>query len=101
MAFRRRLDVLQDRELTDGSVEGSELTKLPILQLPDVRALKFDIQYEDRDSLSPGYWFVSPYLHMDTDQHTSLYEQYQTGPHIYDQDGVRRAVAPPKYGLLC
>ncbi|KAJ5225624.1 hypothetical protein N7468_006849 [Penicillium chermesinum] len=55
--------------------------------LPDVRAVKFDIQYEDRDSLAPGYWFVSPYLHMDTDEPHTLYEQYQIGPHIYDQEG--------------
>ncbi|KAJ5280867.1 hypothetical protein N7478_006239 [Penicillium angulare] len=55
--------------------------------LPDARAIKFDIQYEDRDRLTPGYWFVSPYLHISPDDPTSIYEQYQTGPHIYDQDG--------------
>ena len=59
-----------------------------ITQLPDVRAVKFDIHYEHRERVGPGYWFVAPYLHMDPDQPTSLYEQYQTGPHIYDQDGV-------------
>lgn len=59
------------------------------LQLPDVRAVKFDVQYQDRDRVAPGYWFVSPYLHIAPDEPTSLYEQYQTGPHIYDQDGVR------------
>ncbi|KAJ6015116.1 hypothetical protein N7540_009707 [Penicillium herquei] len=55
--------------------------------LPDARAVKFDIHYEDRDSVSPGYWFVSPYLHIQPDGPNSLYEQYQIGPHIYDQDG--------------
>jgi hypothetical protein len=58
------------------------------VQLPDVRAVKFDITYQDRNRVAPGYWFVSPYLHISPDEPTSLYEQYQVGPHIYDQDGV-------------
>lgn len=57
-------------------------------QLPDARAVKFDIETLDRDRTAPGYWFVSPYLHIDPDGQSSLYEQYQTGPHIYDEDGV-------------
>lgn len=62
-----------------------------LVQLPDVRAVKFNITYQDRSRVAPGYWFVSPYLHISPDQPTSLYEQYQVGPHIYDQDGVCRS----------
>ncbi|EPS33477.1 hypothetical protein PDE_08439 [Penicillium oxalicum 114-2] len=57
------------------------------MTLPDVRALKFHITYKDRSRVAPGYWFVSPYLHIEPDNPTSLYEPYQVGPHIYDQDG--------------
>ncbi|KAJ5949048.1 hypothetical protein N7454_000632 [Penicillium verhagenii] len=60
---------------------------MSFVTLPDVRAVKFNIDYEHRDRVSPGYWFVSPYLHIAPDEPTSIYEQYQTGPHIYDQDG--------------
>ncbi|KAJ5168358.1 uncharacterized protein N7482_003952 [Penicillium canariense] len=60
---------------------------MSFVTLPDVRAVKFDITYQDRERVAPGYWFVSPYLHIEPDEPTSLYEQYQVGPHIYDQDG--------------
>lgn len=68
-------------------VGASANLRIPV-QLPDVRAVKFDITYLDRDRVAPGYWFISPYLHIAPDEPTSLYEQYQVGPHIYDQDGV-------------
>jgi hypothetical protein len=54
-----------------------------------VRAVKFNVHYLNRERVSPGYWFVAPYLHIDPDAPTSLYEQYQIGPHIYDGEGVR------------
>ncbi|KAJ5380364.1 uncharacterized protein N7496_002792 [Penicillium cataractarum] len=60
---------------------------MSFVTLPDVRAVRFDITYQDRSRVAPGYWFVSPYLHISPDEPTSLYEQYQVGPHIYDQDG--------------
>jgi hypothetical protein len=68
------------------------LTEAKFSQLPDARAVKFDIETLDRDRTAPGYWFVSPYLHIEPDGPTSVYEQFQTGPHIYDEDGVRVAV---------
>lgn len=54
--------------------------------------MRFDIETLDRNRTAPGYWFVSPYLHIEPDEPSSEYEQYQTGPHIYDEDGVRVAV---------
>jgi hypothetical protein len=33
--------------------------------------------------------FVAPYLHIGPDPPSTLYEQYQIGPHIYDSEGVR------------
>ncbi|KAJ5324419.1 hypothetical protein N7476_003019 [Penicillium atrosanguineum] len=61
---------------------------MSFVTLPDARAVKFDIETLDRNRTAPGYWFVSPYLHIDPDGDSSLYEQYQTGPHIYDEDGT-------------
>jgi hypothetical protein len=69
-------------------LDGGSANLRILVQLPDVRAVKFDITYQDRNRVAPGYWFVSPYLHISPDEPTSLYEQYQVGPHIYDQDGV-------------
>ncbi|KAJ5665886.1 uncharacterized protein N7477_008334 [Penicillium maclennaniae] len=61
---------------------------MSFVTLPDARAVKFDIETLDRNRTAPGYWFVSPYLHIEPDGQSSLYEQYQTGPHIYDEDGT-------------
>ncbi|KAJ5089606.1 hypothetical protein N7532_008290 [Penicillium argentinense] len=55
--------------------------------LPDVKAVKFDIEHLDRERAGPGYWFVSPYLHIAPDGPTSVFEPFQVGPHIYDQEG--------------
>ncbi|KAJ5086214.1 hypothetical protein N7532_010985 [Penicillium argentinense] len=55
--------------------------------LPDVKAVKFDIEHLDRDRTSPGYWFVSPYLRIAPDGPTGVFEGFQIGPHIYDQEG--------------
>ncbi|CAI7598779.1 unnamed protein product [Penicillium crustosum] len=60
---------------------------MSFVTLPDIRAVKFNVQYENRDRVSPGYWFVAPYLHIGPDPPSTLYEQYQIGPHIYDSEG--------------
>ncbi|KAJ5205941.1 hypothetical protein N7491_003435 [Penicillium cf. griseofulvum] len=60
---------------------------MSFVTLPDVRAVKFNVQYKNRERISPGYWFVAPYLHMGPDPPSTLYEQYQIGPHIYDGEG--------------
>jgi hypothetical protein len=57
-------------------------------QLPEVRALKFDIVHVDRERQLPGYWFVAPYGQIEPETPTHKYEQYQIGPYIYDNDGV-------------
>lgn len=57
-------------------------------QLPDVRALKYEVHYQNRGRVHPGYWFVSPYGQMQPENPTHRYEPYQIGPYIYDSDGV-------------
>ncbi|KAJ5190719.1 uncharacterized protein N7498_009704 [Penicillium cinerascens] len=61
---------------------------MSFMTLPDARAVRFDIETLDRNRTAPGYWFVSPYLHIEPDEPSSEYEQYQIGPHIYDEDGI-------------
>ncbi|KAJ5972270.1 uncharacterized protein N7479_002188 [Penicillium vulpinum] len=60
---------------------------MSFVTLPDIRAVKFNVHYRNRERISSGYWFVAPYLHMGPDPPSSLYEQYQIGPHIYDGEG--------------
>ncbi|KAI1832607.1 hypothetical protein DTO006G1_1695 [Penicillium roqueforti] len=60
---------------------------MSFVTLPDIRAVKFNVQYQNRERVSPGYWFVAPYLHIGPDPPSTLYEQYQIGPHIYDGEG--------------
>lgn len=66
------------------------------IQLPEVRALKFEITHVDRERQFPGYWFVAPYGQIDPETPTHKYEQYQIGPYIYDNDGVCACLPPPK-----
>jgi hypothetical protein len=66
---------------------GTPLT-VSLSQLPHVRALKYNVQYHNRERVHPGYWFVSPYGQMDPEAPTHRYAQFQVGPYIYDGDGV-------------
>lgn len=58
------------------------------IQLPEVRALKWEVEYYDRERLAPGYWFVAPYGKISPEQPSLKYQQYQVGPYIYDDSGV-------------
>ncbi|GIK05816.1 hypothetical protein Aspvir_009929 [Aspergillus viridinutans] len=61
---------------------------MSFVTLPQIRALKFDVHYQDRDRVSPGYWFVAPYGQIEPEAPTHRFEQYQVGPYIYDGDGT-------------
>lgn len=54
-----------------------------------MRALKWDVHYHDRARAEPGYWFVAPYGQISPEHPTKKYQQYQVGPYIYDDNGVR------------
>jgi hypothetical protein len=58
------------------------------IQLPDVRALKWEVKHHDRERQAPGYWFVAPYGQITGEPSTQKYHQYQVGPYIYDGNGV-------------
>ncbi|KAJ5082088.1 hypothetical protein N7532_011131 [Penicillium argentinense] len=60
---------------------------MSFVTLPEVRALKWEITYHDRERTAPGYWFVAPYGQISPEQPTQKYQQYQVGPYIYDGDG--------------
>ncbi|KAL2813603.1 ASST-domain-containing protein [Aspergillus granulosus] len=70
---------------------------LSFVTLPNVRALKFNVDYKDRERVAPGYWFVSPYGQMDPEAHTQRYQPYQVGPYIYDADGNLIWAGSPLY----
>ncbi|PYH48539.1 uncharacterized protein BP01DRAFT_151075 [Aspergillus saccharolyticus JOP 1030-1] len=57
--------------------------------MPNVKAPKYNVTYYDRSRVSPGYWFVAPYLHFEAEAPNTnrKYVPCQVGPHIYDQDG--------------
>jgi len=69
--------------------EKRPIEKLIIhVQLPDVRALKWEVTHYDRERQAPGYWFVAPYGQIFPEQPTKKFRQYQVGPYIFDNDGV-------------
>ncbi|CAI7593996.1 unnamed protein product [Penicillium glandicola] len=70
---------------------------MSFVTLPEVRALKWEIEYHDRERLAPGYWFVAPYGKISPDQPTMKYQQYQVGPYIYDDNGVLIWAGAPLY----
>ncbi|KAJ5799997.1 uncharacterized protein N7518_002065 [Penicillium psychrosexuale] len=70
---------------------------MSFVTLPEVRALKWEVEYHDRERLAPGYWFVAPYGKISPDQPTLKYQQYQVGPYIYDDSGVLIWAGAPLY----
>ncbi|KAF4210425.1 hypothetical protein CNMCM8980_004072 [Aspergillus fumigatiaffinis] len=69
-------------------VAGSDDDLMSFVTLPEVRALRFDVAYYDRESVSPGYWFVAPYGVIDPEAPTKQWKPCQIGPYIYDADGT-------------
>jgi hypothetical protein len=61
-------------------------------QLPNHRAIKWNITYHDRSSVAPGYWFVAPYFAAESEPATTRWIPSQIGPHIFDQDGVCKVI---------
>ncbi|KAB8067656.1 ASST-domain-containing protein [Aspergillus leporis] len=74
--------------LSRSIVAESDDDFMSFVTLPQVRALKFNIAYYDRESVSPGYWFVAPYGVIDPEAPTKQWKPCQVGPHIYDADGT-------------
>ncbi|KAJ5508728.1 hypothetical protein N7527_010871 [Penicillium freii] len=70
---------------------------MSFVTLPEVRALKWEVEYYDRERLAPGYWFVAPYGQISPEQPSLKYQQYQVGPYIYDDSGVLIWAGAPLY----
>ncbi|KGO44667.1 hypothetical protein PEX1_039360 [Penicillium expansum] len=70
---------------------------MSFVTLPEVRALKWEVEYYDRERLAPGYWFVAPYGKISPEQPSLKYQQYQVGPYIYDDSGVLIWAGAPLY----
>src|SRR5579859_4837877 len=70
-------------------------------QRPDIRAPKYQFTYHDQDAVTPGYIFVGPYPYSGTPAWRPEFRPCQTGPHIYDMDGVSvYSVSSLIYGLI-
>ncbi|KAJ5641777.1 hypothetical protein N7490_005777 [Penicillium lividum] len=80
-----------------GSVAQHDSDLLSFVTLPEVRALKFQIEHIDRERQQPGYWFVAPYGQIDPEASTHRYTQYQVGPYIYDNEGMLIWAGSPMY----
>ncbi|KAF7588723.1 hypothetical protein BBP40_005283 [Aspergillus hancockii] len=67
---------------------GPDDDLMSFVTLPTIRALKYEVHYQDRNRVSPGYWFVAPYGKIDPEPPTQQYRPYQVGPYIYDENGA-------------
>lgn len=57
---------------------------------PDIKAPLFDVAIYDNAAVLPGFWFITPYADIKQQQHArNYYQACQTGPAIYDSQGVR------------
>ncbi|KAJ6096907.1 hypothetical protein N7486_007653 [Penicillium sp. IBT 16267x] len=83
--------------LLHGSVAQRDNDLYSFVTLPEVRALKFEIEHIDRERQQPGYWFVAPYGQIAPEESTHRYTQYQIGPYIYDNDGMLIWAGSPMY----
>lgn len=64
-------------------------------QRPEIKAPVLDIHTWNKSSVAPGFIFVAPYASIYQQKPaTGYYEPCQTGPHIYDANGVRELVDP-------
>ncbi|KAE8350162.1 ASST-domain-containing protein [Aspergillus coremiiformis] len=70
------------------SASSSDGDFTSFMTLPGVRALKYEVYYQNRERVSPGYWFVAPYGKIDPEPPSQKYKPYQIGPYIYDGDGA-------------
>ncbi|KAJ5336651.1 hypothetical protein N7541_004820 [Penicillium brevicompactum] len=70
---------------------------MSFVTLPEVRALKWEIEHYDRERMAPGYLFVAPYGQISPEHPTQKYQQYQVGPYIYDDSGMLIWAGSPMY----
>ena len=73
-----------------GYSHTEKLNLIPSLtQRPEIKAPLFNVTIHNLSGVSPGYWFVAPYANILQDsQARNYYQACQTGPHIYDGQGV-------------
>ncbi|PLN86507.1 ASST-domain-containing protein [Aspergillus taichungensis] len=89
------LFVLLALSLLHGVIARRDDDLMSFVTLPEIRALKWEVVYHDRERVSPGYWFVAPYGKIVPENPTHKFQPYQVGPYIYDGDGVLIWAGPP------
>lgn len=62
-----------------------------VVQRPEIKAPLFEVEIYEPEQVTPGYWFVAPYANIIQERHADRYYQAcQSGPAIYDGNGVSR-----------
>ncbi|KXS96609.1 hypothetical protein AC578_10431 [Pseudocercospora eumusae] len=70
--------------LASAKLDAAKADKLHnYITRPDLQAPKWNISIYDRENLAPGYWFMSPYEHINQKSPGKGW----IGPHIYDDEG--------------
>ncbi|KAJ5201441.1 uncharacterized protein N7498_006104 [Penicillium cinerascens] len=82
------LAFLQLFTLHNAVAQRHDMNLMSFMTLPEVRALKWEVNYHHRSRVAPGYWFFTPYSQIEPEQPTQKYQKYQIGPYIYDEDGM-------------
>lgn len=63
---------------------------------PEIRAPLFEMAVYEPEEVTPGYWFIAPYARIVQEKHPlNYYQACQTGPSIYDSNGVGKYEARP------
>jgi hypothetical protein len=77
-----------------GFGEDTDLTHF--VTRPEIRVPILNVTWLDRDAAVPGKWFVAAYAEIQQQPHPRKYYQAcQTGPVIYDFDGVCQTITRP------
>lgn len=72
-----------------GVAHGNDEDLTHFVTRPEIKVPRFDVTIYDPGKLVPGYWFVGPYAKIQQQPIApGYYQPCQTGPTIYDQNGV-------------
>ena len=82
-----------------GFTDDSDLTTF--VSAPETKAPLFNVTVNHLQDVAPGYWFVAPYVRLQTEGVPPGYFQpCQVGPAIYDAYGVFFSFGDINYSLL-
>ncbi|KAI1622011.1 ASST-domain-containing protein [Exophiala viscosa] len=68
-----------------GPTQGDDLHRY--VTRPEIRPPRLGILHSEPERLTPGYWFVAPYVGIRGGDRDARFIPFQIGPHIYRSDG--------------